>query len=268
MRRRLVCALGLSLAAAVWSAAAQKPAAAEKSREKTFRVLVMPDARPEFFAAEPNPVHPGFEREILEGFVRPRHLKLEVIRVKDWDDLMAALQGGRGDIIAGHFTDTEERRKSIDFTAGVMPTQTVLITRKPGPRVTTQEDLVKRRIGAVKGGASLKAVVAAGAPKANIDDSPTQDEILALLQSGRVSALARALPLAILNTREDPELELGMFVGPRSHFAWGVRKDDAKLRDALNAHLAMVRRTGAWQRFVVKYFGESAVDMIKQAESR
>jgi len=28
-----------------------------------------------------------------------------------------------------------------------------------------------------------------------------------------------------------------------------------------------VRRTGAWQKFVVKYFGEAAVDMLKQAES-
>jgi ABC-type amino acid transport substrate-binding protein len=264
MRRRLVCALTLWLAS-VSAFGAAKPAPAA---EKTFRVLVMPDARPEFFAAERNPVHPGFEREILEGFVRARKMRLTVIRAENWDDLMAQLRDGRGDIIAGHFTDTEERRKTIDFTHGIMPTQTVLITRKPGPRITTPEDMQKRKIGAVKGGASLKAVLAAGAPRANIDDSANQDGMVELLQSGRVSALARALPLAILNQREDPELELGMFVGARTQFAWGVRKDDTKLRDALNEHLAMVRGTGAWQRFVVKYFGEAAVDMIKQAETR
>jgi arginine/ornithine transport system substrate-binding protein len=264
MRRRLVCALGLC----VVSASAFGAAKPEPTAEKTFRVLVMPDARPEFFAAEANPVHPGFEREILEGYVRARKMHLTVIRAENWDDLMAQLRDGRGDIIAGHFTDTEERRKTIDFTHGIMPTQTVLITRKPGPRITTQEELLKRKIGAVKGGASLKAVVAAGAPKLNIDESATQDKMVELLQSGRVSALARALPLAILNQREDPELELGMFVGARTHFAWGVRKEDTKLRDALNEHLGIVRRTGAWQRFVVKYFGEAAVDMIKQAETR
>ena len=264
MRRRvIVCALAVSLAGVSVFAAPPEAAA-----EKTFRVLVMPDARPEFFAAEPNPVHPGFEREILEGFVRARKMRLVVIRANDWDDLMTTLREGRGDVIAGHFTDTEERRKTIDFTHGVMPTQTVLITRKPGPRITSPEDLAKRKIGAVKGGASLKAVVAAGAPKANIDESATQDKMVELLQSGRVSALARALPLAILNQREDPALELGMYVGPRTHFAWGVRKGDAALRDALNEHLAMVRATGAWSRFVVKYFGEAAVDMIKQAEAR
>jgi ABC-type amino acid transport substrate-binding protein len=263
MHRRLVCALALWVVSASGFGAEPR---SEPAAEKTFRVLVMPDARPEFFAAEPNPVHAGFEREILEGFVRARKMRLTVIRAENWDDLMSQLRDGRGDIIAGHFTDTEERRKTIDFTHGIMPTQTVLITRKPGPRIMTQEELLKRKIGAVKGGASLKAVVAAGAPKTNIDDTPTQDKMVELLQSGRVSALARALPLAILNQREDPELELGMFVGVRTHFAWGVRKDDTKLRDALNEHLAMVRRTGAWQRFVVKYFGEAAVDMIKQAE--
>jgi len=256
----------LFAAASSFAAAPAAPAAA--APEKALRALVLPDARPEFFAADPNAAHPGFEREILEGFARAQRMRLEIVSVKNWEELQEALQDGRGDLIAGHFTDTEERRRTIDFTTGVMPTRTVVVMRKPGAPVKTTKELVKRRVGAVKGGAAHHDMLAAGVPASQVDDSPLQDEMLDLLRSGKVNALARALPVAILNTREDPALEIGLFVGPRSQFAWGLRKGDTKLRDALNDHLAMVRRTGAWRRFVVKYFGEAAVDMLKQAESR
>lgn len=246
--------------ASIFAAAAPVPA------EKPLRVLVLPDAKPEFFAADPDAAHPGFEREILEGFARSHHMRLEVNVARNWEEVQAALREGRGDLIAGHFTDTEERRKTMDFTTGVLPTQTVVITRKPSPPVTTARELVKRRVGAVKGGAAHLAMIDAGVPRSQIDDTPQQHEMLDLLRAGKVNALARALPLAILNQREDPAIEIGLFVGPRSQFAWGLRKEDTKLRDSLNEHLAVVRRTGAWQRFVVKYFGEAAVDMLKRAE--
>ena len=255
---------GLLFLASVASAfaAAPEPAA------PPLRVLVLPDAKVEFFDTHPSPARPGFEREILEGFARAHHRKLEIIGVKNWEELVAALRQRRGDLIAGHFTDTQERRKTLDFTDGVLPTQTVVVTRKPAPRVTTREELVKRRVGAVKGGAALKDMLQAGVPANHIDDSPAQEEMLDLLKSGKVNALARALPLAILNLREDPALEIGLYVGSRSQFAWGLRKGDDTLRVELNEHLALVRSTGAWQRYVVKYFGEAAVDMLKQAESR
>jgi ABC-type amino acid transport substrate-binding protein len=262
-RRAAVWALFWAPSNAAFAAATAAPPPAEQS----LRVLVLPDAKPEFFAADPDAPHPGFEREILEGFARSQRLRLEIVSAKNWDELQAALRDGRGDLIAGHFTDTEERRRTIDFTTAVMPTQTVVVTRKPAPPVTTAKELVKRRVGAVKGGAAHHDMLNAGVPPSQVDDSPLQDEMLDLLRSGKVTALARALPVAILNVREDPALEIGLYVGPRSQFAWGLRKGNTKLRNALNEHLVMVRRTGAWQRFVVKYFGEAAVDMLKQAES-
>ncbi len=63
-------------------------------------------------------------------------------------------------------------------------------------------------------------------------------------------------------------LELGLFLGPPSQFAWGVRRDDTALRSALNDHLALARNSGAWRRLVIRYFGDAAVDMLKRAETR
>jgi polar amino acid transport system substrate-binding protein len=261
-----VVAAGAWLAFAAAAAAGQVPP--PRPREP-LRVLIVPDqTRAEFFSAEPSPAAPGFERELLDGFARTRYSHIEAVGTKGWDELVPALEENRGDLIAGHFTITPDRERHVTFTDGVLPTRTVVITRKPDPPITNVEALRKLKIAVVKGSASLESLLAAGVPRAQIDDSSSQETLLELLRSKKVNAVARSAPLAILNQREDADLQIGVFAGPASEFAWAVRRDNTALRDALNEHLKLARRTGAWNRLVVKYFGQSAVDILKQAESR
>ena len=242
-----------------------KPPLAERG---ALRVVVVPDpTRPDFFSMVTGD-RPGFEREILEGFARTRQLRLEVVTVKTWDEISQALRDDRADVVAGHCTDTEARRRSMDFTVGVLPTRTVVVTRRPHPVIVDAKALLAARLGAVKGSASHEDALAAGVPKAHIDDSLTQGNMLEMLTTGRVDGVVRAAPLAILSQRDDPGLQLGMFLGPSSSFAWGVQKGDAELLAALNEHLAIVRRTGTWSRLVVKYFGASALTILRPDERR
>jgi ABC-type amino acid transport substrate-binding protein len=257
-------ALTALLAATPGRPAETAPAPAPKA---PLRVAVVPEPdRPEFFAVDPKQ-NPGFEREILDGFARAEKVQLEVVTVSKWDALIPQLLEGKADILAGHFTNTDERREHVDFTQGLLPTRTVVITRKPHAPVTTVKQLLALdRIGAVKGSATQEDLLAAGVPRANIDESVTPINMLDLLKSKKVSALARSVPLAVLSQRDDPEIEIGMFVGPGSHFAFGVKKGNTALRDALNAHLDVLHQTGQWNRLVVKYFGPAAVDILKKAQ--
>ena len=83
--------------------------------------------------------------------------------------------------------------------------------------------------------------------------------MMELLRAGKVNVIVRSVPLAVLSQRDDPDIQIGMFVGAGSHFAFGVRKGDTVLREALNEHIDLLRQTGQWNRLVVKYFGPSAV---------
>jgi membrane-bound lytic murein transglycosylase F len=231
-----------------------------------LRILVVPDLeRPDFFSLDSTD-RPGFEREILEGFARAQHLRLEFVPAKSWEEVISALVDGRGDLIAGHCTNTEERRRFIAFTDGVLPTRTVVVTRKPHAPILEAKDLMSARIGAVRGSASYQDLIAAGVPRSHIDDSVTQSNVFEVLRSGKVTSVARSAPLAILGQREDPSFDLGMFIGPPSSFAWGIRKDDLALQKALNNHLTMVRRAGVWSRLVLKYFGTSSLTILKRAQ--
>src|SRR5688572_2340314 len=259
---RALCVAACAGALLPSAQAAENAALAKRS---PLKVLVFPEAdRPEFFAVDGK--NPGFEREILEGFAKVHKLTLDIVSVPKWDALMPALSEGKGDIIAGHFTNTEERREKVDFTQGLLPTRSVIITRKPHAAITTLKQLQAEKVGAIKGSAVLEDLLAAGVPRANIDDSITPNNILDALRAGKVTALVRSVPLAVLSQKDDPEIQLGMFLGAGSHFAFGVRKGDNVLLEALDGHIELLNQTGHWNRLVVKYFGANAVDILKKAQ--
>jgi ABC-type amino acid transport substrate-binding protein len=58
-----------------------------------------------------------------------------------------------------------------------------------------------------------------------------------------------------------------MFVDRPGALAFAVRKEDAQLLAAINDQVSDLRRSGAWSRLVVKYFGANALDLLKGARS-
>jgi ABC-type amino acid transport substrate-binding protein len=80
-----------------------------------------------------------------------------------------------------------------------------------------------------------------------------------------VSAVVLGVENAISAQRADPALQLGLFLGPPTSLAYGVRKGDADLLKALDEYIENLRRTPTWSRLVVKYFGERAPDVLKKA---
>src|SRR5262245_46312780 len=83
-----------------------------------------------FFATEPGQAS-GFDREVLERVAKANGLRLESVVVAGYDALIPDLMADKGDVIAGSFTITEGRHKQIEFTREVLPTRTIVVTRKP-----------------------------------------------------------------------------------------------------------------------------------------
>ena len=245
------------------------PAAADlaevKSRGALRVIVVGVRSGDEFFA--PAGAQPGFDREVLAGFASLQRVRLEVVPVAGWDALIPELLAGKGDLIAGRFTVTESRRKLIAFTSEVFPTRNVVLTRRPHRVVRTIADLREEKVGTVKGTSLAEAVAAAGVPPAHVDGSVASGTLPAALKSGQVSAVVLGVENAISAQRADPALQLGLFLGPPTSLAYGVRKGDAELLKALDEYIENLRRTPTWSRLVVKYFGEMAPEVLKKART-
>jgi peptidoglycan lytic transglycosylase F len=240
----------------------------EIQKRGRLRVLVMPDTRrPEFFSLKTG-TPPGFDQELLDGFAKLHRVTLEPIPVASWDALIPALTSGKGDLIAGRFTVTAARKKVVDFTSEVFPTRNVVITRAPHAVVGSVEELRGEKVGTIRGTSMAEAIAAAGVPDSSVDDSLAAGSFGEALKSGQVSAAVWGVESAIALQREDPAIQLGVFVGPPSSLAWAVPKDSPALLGLLNEYVENTRHTQTWSRLVVKYFGEAAPEILKKARGK
>jgi ABC-type amino acid transport substrate-binding protein len=237
----------------------------ELKKAGELRVLVV-DGAPAFVTLKPIPGGaPGLEAEILDGFARLNGLSVQLVEVPTWGELVPHLLAGRGELIAGGFTDTPARRLQIEFSVEVFPSRNVVVTRKPSPVITTLEQLRAVKVGTIKGTNLADQLASAKVPAANIDDSIPATGFLEALRSRRVVALLDGSEDALLLQMADPDVQLGMFLGPPESLAFGVRKNTPALRAALDAYVGNVRRTPTWSRLVVKYFGANAAEVLRKA---
>jgi ABC-type amino acid transport substrate-binding protein len=239
-----------------------RPAAADLAEIKargTLRVIAAADEQPETFSFREG-TEPGFEREMIEGFARLQGLKLEVVSAKSYAERIPTLQAG-GDVIIAIFV-TDERRKQIDFTAEVMPTHNVVVTLAPSPAINGMEDLRGVRVGVVTGTASVDDALAAGVPAASLVKFEDGDSAIEGLRTKTIAATIRPISEFALSAKRIKGLRAGMVIGPPGKSAWGVRKEDPKLRRALDDYLVIARRASTWNRLLVKYFGDQALEVL------
>jgi polar amino acid transport system substrate-binding protein len=227
----------------------------------SLRVLAAEGEQPEMFDFDPDPEKPGLEREMLEGFARLKRLKLEIVSVKAFADRIPALLRGDGDVIVG-LVDTAERRKQIDFTAEVLPVRHLVVTQRPAAPVESVEELRKRKAGTIRGTTWARETLAAGVPESQVEYFPDTEPMLEALAAGRVEAVVMTISDFTLAVARHPDLKPGVFLGQPSRAAWGVRKQDVKLKAELDDYIENLRAGASWNRLIVKYFGEKALDVL------
>jgi ABC-type amino acid transport substrate-binding protein len=250
--------LGALLAA---SAAAGPAEEATPGLPPRLRVLVPADEMPEMFSFE-SKGRPGFERELIEGFCRIHGLSLDVIKVKDFDQIIPMLLRGEGDVITG-IVDTAERRQRVAFTSEVFPVRHIAITRRPGTAARQVDDLRSLRVGTIPGTSWEQVVIEAGVPRSRRIAYRDAELMLAGLRAGEVDAVVMTVFDFALAKKHDAELVAGAFVGKAGAAALALRPDDDRLREALDGYLQGMRQ--ARHTLLFKYLNEEALTLIAQA---
>jgi ABC-type amino acid transport substrate-binding protein len=226
-----------------------------------LRVLVAADEMPEMFSfAASGP--PGFERELLEGFCRLHGLRLEVVPVPDFDQIIPMLLRGEGDLITG-IVDTAARRQRVTFTDEVFPVRHLAVARRPGLAAKTPDDLRARRVGVIPGTSWEQAAADAGVPKAKRIPFRDSEALLAGLRAGQADAAVMPFLDFALAQKRDPELVAGAFVGAATAAAMAVRPEDGRLLESLNDYLKGMSQ--GRHALMFKYLSEDALSLIALA---
>lgn len=237
----------------------------EIQKRGSLRVLVSADEDPAWFSLDGGP-RPGFEREMLEGFARLHRVRLEVVPIRRFEDLIPTLVRGEADVGTGLLV-TEERKKIIAFSEAVMADRLLVVSRRPKPRLNALEALRAARVGVIPGTVWAETTRAAGVPEGRIVELADSNAVLAALRSGAIDATVMSVADLFLSSRKDPELQAGLQLGEPGSSAWGVRKQDTALRAALDEYLRALRQGPSWSRLVVTYFGDGALAVIGKART-
>jgi ABC-type amino acid transport substrate-binding protein len=137
-----------------------------------------------------------------------------------------------------------------------------VVTQRPAAPVESVEELRKRKAGTIRGTTWARETLAAGVPESQVEYFPDTEPMLEALAAGRVEVVVMTISDFTLAVARHPDLEPGVFLGQPSRAAWGVRKQDVKLKAELDGYIENLRAGASWNRLIVKYFGEKALDVL------
>ena len=179
------------------------------------------------------------------------HLKLHIQFVPlARDELIPALNDGRGDIIMADLTVLPERRALVDFTEPwIDGVEEIVVTGPDAPPVQSVDDLSGREVFVRESSSYYRSLVAlnerlaaAGKPPVTLTPAPEEledEDLLEMANAGLVQTLVVDNHQAWFWQRVWPRLKLYPSVALRSQgqIAWAIRKNSPGLMTALNGFL-------------------------------
>lgn len=253
--RRLSSVLLIILVAALLSAcqsSARKGVLASLWRPQTLRVGMAVDAPP--LATKKNGQISGLEWEFAQGLAQSMQRSVEVVELQR-ADLAPALLARKVDIVMAGMPVAEAQRQQLATAEPYLVSGQVVLVHLDafsrfghGTRNFSAEGV---RLGVVEGSAG-DSFIKGLAPKGNISRFPNGPEGLRALLGERIDVFINDFPAngyyAALFI--DKGLTPGVTLLTREPLAWAVHPKDTQMREAANAYLAELRRSGELEKIL------------------
>lgn len=201
----------------------------------------------------------GFGVDLADAVARTMRLRTQTVALPNMA-LTEALQRGRIDVVK-FWTETDERRTWAGFSVPILRFETVAVVRKDDQRIRRLADLKGRRVTVGPKGSVTSHYLATEQPEAILILAETSEEAMRMLSASQIDAAlmsrltARSLidRLGLDNLRVLDDRIPGDKYDVR--FGFAVRKGDALLLARLNEGLAILHRTGEFERIYHQWFG-------------
>jgi polar amino acid transport system substrate-binding protein len=207
--------------------------------------------------------------------LQPTGLDIETARLlaKDWGlefehvpttgaSRIPSLQTGKADLVISSLSYTAERAKVIDFSLGYAVLRTVIAAPK-SVVVKSLADLDGKTVGTVRGTTHDTQLTKEG-PKGmklvRYEDDATEAQAFL---SGQVDIFSTAEMIVPQIDKKNPARQVELkFVLDNFKLAVGVKKDEKRLLDEVNAWVAANIKNGRLNDLNKKYFGADLPDLI------
>lgn len=183
-----------------------------------------------------------YEQAMLIKFAARYNVQPVIVYVDSFERLFTALDEGKGDVIAANVTVTDERKKNYAFTLPIDTTAEQVVTNSKNFKIKGAAGLVSKNIFIEKGTCYWENMqkLQMKIPSIHLFQAPdgldTQD-LLHRVESGKIELAVADSNYIDAFDQTSPDLKVVYEFPDRRSIAWVLRKDSAKLQDALNQYL-------------------------------
>lgn len=214
----------------------------------------------------------GYEFELLERLAKHLGVSLEVIVVKNVDELFQKLNNGEGDILAHGLTITSNRKEEVSFTDYLYLTKQVLVQKKPDNWRTMhwhklENALIDDAIELIKDTVSIRGKSAYKERISNlseelggniyIEELPGEmatEEIIKKVVEGEIKYTIADYNIASIMASYYPILDIDVPVSFSQRIGWATRHKSPNLLLATNTWLHKIKKNVDYNVIYNKYF--------------
>jgi ABC-type amino acid transport substrate-binding protein len=240
---------------------AAKPASRSPFTPPAFKITVATEgAFPPFNYLDRKGIPAGFEMELAQEACQRIKAECEFAAFK-WDDLIPGLLDKKFDVIMSSMEVTSERRKRLGMSRRYYLSPGAFIAAKGAPFDGPPSLLRNKRIGVQRDSTHADWADKSFRRSAQLKRYNTLGEALTALASDEVDAVfgdktqlwlwsqkpeGKCCELVGQDIKDNQTLGIGV--------AAGLRKEDAKLRDAINKAFGEMMADGTYKKINEKYF--------------
>jgi polar amino acid transport system substrate-binding protein len=218
-----------------------------------LRIGITPDYPPMVFTLKGSLA--GVEVELARLLGHELNRTIEFVQLR-WDDQIPSLLSKRTDLIMSGMSITAARKARIDFTDPYLRSgQVAMFRAADAERFSSVESILQfDSTVAVVEGTTGDAFVVEHIPKARrLKLERAEDGAYQLKQRGVELFVHDAPAVVWLVSENETDLKGYWQLLNEEELAWGVRRDDAALRDAVNGILANWKQNGTLDRVLLKW---------------
>jgi polar amino acid transport system substrate-binding protein len=243
---------------------------AEIRRSEVLRIATDASYAPASFFAPDGRTVVGFEPDLAEAAGRLLGIRVRFV-VTDFVEALEAVRKDRVDVVMSAMTDTAERERQADFVNYLSVGSAILVQRGNPHGITGIEDLCGHLVAVERGTVQVDLLdrnqQRCGRHPIRVRQHRTNADALVELRTGRATAVLNDYPPAAYLT-SDPRTQADYQLASTAQYEPGlygiaVAKDEARLRDAVQAALERLVRTGEYRRILQRWqVQDGAVDTV------
>ncbi len=246
------------LLAALLTTCGVRPSLLEEVRALGELRVVTRNSPITYFIGQAGPEGPDYD--LVSGFADYLGVKLKIVEVDRFGDLLAEVEAGHAHLAAAGLTVTAARAKRVDFGPPYQQVSQSLIYRRGHALPRSPADLAGQRIEVIANSSYVETLTAARGkvPELAWTEDPTADagELLERVAQGKADYTIVDSNLFAIFQRFHPDLRVAFDMTEGDALAWAFqRRSDRSLIDAAAAYLAEVRASGQLAHVMDRYYG-------------